>query len=108
MSNTESSEEKMFLTIASLGAIAGFIIPLIMWAMKKDNFSEYTNTFLLKLLNFELVIFIVCVLFCWIPILGWILSLFIFIWNLIISLNAFSATQSQKEYKFPIALQLVK
>ncbi|MBQ3311303.1 DUF4870 domain-containing protein [bacterium] len=103
-----SSEEKTFLAIASLGAIVGFVLPLIMWALKKEEFSEYTKTFLLDVLNFEFVLFIISIVLVLIPILGWLVNLGLFVFNLLVALNAFSAVQEQKEYSFPIKYQLVK
>ena len=104
----ELNDEKNFLKISTIGAIIGFIIPLVMWALKKDDFSDYAKDFLKKTLNFELFLFIIGFLFCWIPLLGWLFGMFLFITNLIISLNAFSAVQDNREYDYPVRLQLVK
>ena len=108
MADYESNEEKTFLTIASLGAIVGIVLPLIMWALKKDSFSEYTKNFLASVVNFELVMLIICIGIGLIPFARNIVSLVIFIFNLIVALKAFSAVQEKKEYAFPINVQIIK
>ena len=101
------SDEKVFLTVSSLGAIFGFIIPLIIWALKKDNFSDYTKNFLTDILNFELILLIISLILMFIPFLG-LLSIVLFVFNLIIALRAFSAAQTKTEYSFPIKYRLIK
>ena len=102
------SDEKVFLTVSSLGAIVGFVIPLIMWALKKEEFSDYTRKFLVGILNFELVLLIISLILTFIPVLGWLVNVGVFIFNLIVVLRAFSATQSRAEYSFPISYQIIQ
>ena len=104
----EKNEENVFLAVASLGAILGFIIPLIMWILKKSEFSDYTKKFLTDILNFELVLFIIVFALGFVPVLGHLASLILFIINLIIAIRCFSATQSRSEYSLPINVQLIK
>ena len=101
------NDEKVFLTVSSLGAIFGFIIPLIMWAFKKDDFSDYTKRFLTDILNFELILFIAVLILTFIPLLGWLVNTVIFIFNLIVVLKAFSAVQKKEEYSFPFNYKLI-
>jgi len=101
------NDEKVFLTVSSLGAIVGFVIPLIMWALKKDDFSDYTKNFLVDILNFELILLIISVILYFIPILGWLANAGLFIFNLIVVLKAFSAAQNRAEYKFPIDYKIL-
>ena len=99
--------EKLFLTVSSLGAIFGFIIPLIMWAFKKDTFSDYTKNFLKDILNFELIMFIICLILMSVPFLRWLGNSVLFVFNLIVVLRALSAAQNNAEYSFPIKYQLL-
>ena len=108
MAENDLNREKSFMAISAIGAIVGFIIPLIMWAVKENTFSEYTKQFLTDILNFELVLFIISFVLCIIPVLGWLASAGLFIFNLIVVLNADSATQEQREYNFPIKVQIIK
>ncbi len=105
-----SNEEKTFLIIASLGAIAGFILPLIMWALKKGEFSDYTKKTLADILNFELILLIISVGISVLPIafFRWILPSVVFIINLVIALRCFAAVKEGKEFIFPINVQLLK
>ena len=41
MSDTNMGEEKMFIALAGIGSIFGFILPLVAWLLKKDSFSAY-------------------------------------------------------------------
>ena len=105
-----SKEEKTFLIIASLGAIAGFILPLIMWVLKKSEFTDYTKKSLTDILNFELLLFIISIGVSLLPIpfFRWILPTVIFIINLIVALRCFSAVREGKEFEFPINVQILK
>ena len=108
MSDDILKEEKNFITISALGAILGFVIPLIMWALKKDEFSDYTKTFLTDVLNFELIMFIISIILCLVSFWIWLANMLLFVFNLIIVLQVFSAAQDRKEYSFPIQSKLIK
>ncbi len=105
-----SNEEKTFLYVSSLCAITGFIIPLIMWVLKKNEFSEYTKKILTDILNFELILFIIGIAITLLPIpfFRWILPTVVFIINLIVALRCFAATREGKEFEFPINVQILK
>ncbi len=107
MSNTEN-EEKTFLVVSSLGAIAGFILPLIMWILKKEEFSDYTKKFLADMLNFELLLLIISIGLTLVPFIRWIAGMVLFIVNLIVALRCFAAVRERKEYNFPLYIQLIK
>lgn len=103
-----NSEEKVFLTLSAIGGIFGFIIPLIMWVLKKDEFSDYTKTFLTDILNFEIVLLIICIALTFVPVIGWLANMGLWLFNLIIMLRLLSASQEQKEYSLPIKYQIIK
>ena len=102
------NEESNFLTIASLGAIFGFIIPLIMWALRREEFSDYTKKMLIDLLNFELVVFIALIVLTFIPVLGWIAEFAVSIFNIIVAIRCYSATRERKEFAFPFNVTIIK
>ena len=79
-----------------------------MWALKKDEFSDYTKKFLVDILNFELVLLIANILLALVPVVRWFAGAVIFVINLVIALRCFSATKDQKEYSFPINISLIK
>jgi len=100
--------ERVFLTISIIGAIIGFIIPLIMWGLKKEEFSSYTKKYLTDVLNFELFILILSVILMFVPVLGYFLHILLFIFNLIVVIKAYPASQEEKPYSFPIKVKFVK
>ncbi len=105
----QNSDNKTMMTISIIGAIlTGFLVPLIIWAIKKDSFSPEYKKASTDILNFELVLFIGCIIINFIPILGFLASLGIWVFNLIVCIQALSAVSSGKEYKYPIGLQLIK
>ena len=109
MAENDLTKEKNFATIAAIGAIITyFLLPLVIWLLKEDTFSEYTKKFLTDLLNFEIVIFIIYFVMWFIPLLGWLANIVLFVFNLIVAVKAYSASQEFKEYKFPIDVQLLK
>ena len=105
-----TNEEKTFLYVSSLCAITGFIIPLIMWVLKKNEFSDYTKKILTDILNFELILFIIGIAITLLPIpfFRWILPTVVFIINLIVALRCFAAVREVKEFEFPINVQILK
>ncbi|MBR2069577.1 MAG: DUF4870 domain-containing protein [Candidatus Gastranaerophilales bacterium] len=107
MSDTNFEDEKGFLMLSSLGAILGIVIPLIMWALKKDNFSDYAKNFLTDMLNFEIVVLIAYIVGGIIPFIGWLFCIVLFFVNLVTALRCFSATQNRAEYSFPIKVKLL-
>ena len=108
MSDTNMGEEKMFIALAGIGSIFGFILPLVAWLLKKDSFSAYSKKFILDMLNFELVLFIAFFVLSFIPILGWLVNLGLMIFNIVVIIRAYSAAQEQKEYNLPFKYQLIK
>ncbi|MCR5265564.1 MAG: DUF4870 domain-containing protein [Cyanobacteria bacterium RUI128] len=108
MAEGTASEEKLFVTLSAIGAIFGFVLPLVLWILKREEFSEYTKQFLKDVLNFELVLLIISMVLCFIPVLGWIANMALFVVNLIVVLRVFVAAQEQKEYSFPIKYQFIK
>ncbi|MBR7158766.1 MAG: DUF4870 domain-containing protein [Alphaproteobacteria bacterium] len=101
-------EEKNLLTACTLGSIIGFIVPLVIWILKKDTVSVYARKFMTSMLNFELTILIFWFVAGLIPLLGGLLMSVLFIFNLIICIIAFNAASNHKEYKFPIIFNLLK
>ena len=109
MADEFNKDEQGYMAIASLGAIFGIVIPLIMWILKKENFSEYTKNFLTDLLNFELIVTIIGFVVGLTP--GVILSLSIgtVIWfvNLVIALRCYADTRARLPYSFPFNIRII-
>ena len=107
MANPQNNEESSILAMASLGAIFYFPIPLIMWLLKKDTFSDYTKNFLTDLLNFEIVVGIISIVLTFVPYFSLIASPIVFFVNLIISIRCYTATKERAPYSFPVNVKLI-
>lgn len=100
--------ERVFLTVSIIGAIIGFIIPLVMWGIKKEEFSPYAKKYLTDVLNFELFMLILSVILMFVPIFGYFLHILLFVFNLIVVIRAYPASQEEKPYSFPIKVKFIK
>ncbi|MBS0383040.1 MAG: DUF4870 domain-containing protein [Proteobacteria bacterium] len=92
------------------GILFGFIVPLIVWLISKDNSAKsYLTNESKEALNFQITILIGYVV-CWI--LAFILiGLFLFwlLWlaNLVFCILAAVAVNSKGSYRYPFALRLI-
>ncbi len=84
----------------------GFIPPLIIYLLKKDE-SEYVAAHARESLNFQLTLLIACVLF-FISIIGifliWVLGLL----NLVLVIVATIRAADNELYRYPFSLRLVR
>lgn len=111
MSNEQNqvTNEKALLIAGTLGSIfLGFLMPLLIWLVKKDDLSFYGKEMMRGMLNFELTIFIASVVLALIPFIGKLLLAFIPLINAVIPILAFIAVMSHKEYKFPFSYEFIK
>lgn len=90
-----------------LAIIFAWIPPLIVWLTQKD-FSPEGKDFVVRTLNFEIILFLISVLINFIPILGLLINVGVFVFNLIVCIQASQAVNSGRPYRFPIDLQLIK
>ena len=109
-------KDKNLLLLTTLSClILGFIVPLIMWILNKDNADFGGKKYLTNLLNFELTLFIACIVLTLlnvIPLLGQIVfglgSFIIWIANIVLIIVATIKLTKNEEYKFPFTLELIK
>lgn len=99
----------------------GFVAPLIIWLLKKDE-SAYIAKQSREALNFSISItiayfalFMITLLFGWIPILGWIIAgvallafLGVFIYSLVAIITACIRTNEGVDYTYAFCLRLIK
>lgn len=117
-----SKDEKIFAMLAHLLAIfTGFLAPLVIWLVKKDE-SAFVAKHSREALNFcitvcigFLALFLLSVLFGWIPILGFIvfglmmLGYFVIgIYALVMFIIATMRANDGLDYEYPISLRLIK
>ncbi len=110
----ENNKNTLVLTTLSC-LILGFIVPLIVWILNKDNTEYAGKKFLTDLLNFELTLFIagvVLTLVNVIPLLGQIVfvlgSTIVWLANIVLIIVATIKVTKNEEYKFPFSLELIK
>ena len=107
-----STEDRNLAMLTHLsGIILGFIVPLIMWLVNKDNAAKsYLTTEAKEALNFQLTILIGYVI-CWVLsfiLIGVFLLPLLWILNLVFCILAAVAVNSKGSYRYPFALRLVK
>lgn len=100
----DDSEKTLTLLVIVLSVVAGFIAPLIIWVLKKDSLSDTAKQIIRKLLNFELTLLCVCILFL-ISVLGQLLAILgaplVWIINVVYCIMAAIAISNSSDVKFP-------
>lgn len=107
-------DEKPYVILAILGSLIGFIPPFIVYIMKKDALSEGAVKYIADVLNFELVMLIVCaVLFALniIPILGTLLCGLLFplvvLFNSIVIILATLAAVDKRAFRYLFSYKFI-
>lgn len=92
------------------GIIFGFLVPLIVWLVNKDNPGKaYLTDESKEALNFQLTILIGYII-CWIltfVLIGAILWLLLWILNIVFCILAAVAVSNRGSYRYPFALRLI-
>lgn len=110
------TEDRNIAMITHLsGILLGFIVPLIVWLMNKDNPAKsYLTNESKEALNFQLTILIGYVI-CWVltmtiilALIGGPLWLLLWILNLVFCILAAVAVNSRGTYRYPFAVRLIK
>ena len=107
-----STEDRNLAMLTHLsGIILGFIVPLIVWLVNKDNAAKsYLTTESKEALNFQLTVLIGYVI-CWILtfiLIGALLWFIVWIVNLVFCILAAVAVSSKGSYRYPFAVRLIK
>lgn len=93
------------------GIIFGFLVPLIVWLVNKDNPGKaYLTDESKEALNFQLTVLIGYVI-CWILtviLIGFFLFWLVWLVNLIFCILAAIAVNSKGSYRYPMAIRLIK
>ncbi len=104
---TPSSDEKTMAILSHIFClVAGFLAPLIIYLIKKDE-SAYVKEHAKESLNFQITMFIIyCVLL--ITVIGILLIWAVAIIDLILVVVATIKASENKMYKYPINFRLIK
>jgi uncharacterized Tic20 family protein len=99
-------ERTMAILAHILTIVAGFIAPLIIYLVKKDE-SKYVAEHAKESLNFQLTVLILCIIL-FISIIGlivvWIVPVVALIFEIIATINA----SDNKMYRYPVSIRLIK
>ena len=96
------------MIFGALGAIIlGFIAPLIVW-LSKENLTPDERSIMSALFNFEISLFLVCIIINLIPLLGQLVCLVLWVLNLVYELKAFTSVREHKPFTAPKFYEFVK
>ena len=102
-----SSDEKTMATLSHvLTLVAGFLAPLIIYLIKKDQ-SVFITHHAKESLNFQITVFIIIIALV-ITIIGILLVWIIAIISLVFVIIATIKASEGKLYKYPFSLRLIK
>lgn len=104
---TPTSDEKTMAILSHvLTIVAGFLAPLIIYLIKKDE-SAYVRDHAKESLNFQISLFIIyAILF--ITVIGILLIWLVMIANLILVIIATIKASENKMYRYPFNFRLIK
>jgi uncharacterized protein len=104
---TPTSDEKTMAILSHvLTFVAGFVAPLVIYLIKKDE-SSFVATHAKEALNFQITVFIIIVALC-ITIIGILLIWIIGILSVIFIIMAAIKASEGKLYRYPFSLRLIK
>lgn len=109
---SDGSDDKNLAMLTHLsGIILGFLVPLIVWLVNKDNPAKaYLTTESKEALNFQLTILIGYVI-SWIltfVLIGALLWFIVWIVNLVFCILAAVAVSNKGTYRYPFAVRLIQ
>jgi uncharacterized Tic20 family protein len=109
---TAPQEDRTVALIVHLtGIVTGFIVPLIIWLVNKDNPSKaWLNDQSKEALNFQITVLItyfVCTVLAFI-LIGGFLALLVWVANLVLCILAGIKANEGVSYRYPFALRLIK
>jgi uncharacterized Tic20 family protein len=102
-------EQNMGLLMFILGIFTGFLGPLILWLVKKDD-SRYINAQGKEILNWQITVvlaFICCFILAFV-IIGFFLIPVVAITNLVFMIIGAVTASKGQFYRYPFALRLLK
>lgn len=109
-----SQDEKTLALVAHIGIliggppIGGFLVPLIIWLVKKDE-SEFIARHAKESLNFQIsmVIYIVTYMLLIFIVIGYFLLFALGIFSMVVVILATVAASSGKDYKYPLCIRFI-
>jgi len=106
-----SSEDTNIAAIVHLsGIFLGFIVPLVLYLVKKDNASPWLRGQLLEALNFQITLFIAYAISAVLSflIIGLFFLLILFLANIVFCIMAAVQCSSGSNYRYPVTLRFLR
>ncbi|MGC8466849.1 MAG: DUF4870 domain-containing protein [Acidithiobacillus sp.] len=106
-----SSEDTNTATIVHLsGILLGIIVPLVLYLVKKDSASPWLRSQILEALNFQITLLIAYLISGILAMLlvGLVFFGLLFLVNIVFCILAAVQSSSGADYRYPIALRLLK
>lgn len=107
---TPSSDDKTMAILAHiLSIVAGFLAPLVIYLIKKDN-SPYATAHAKESLNFQLTLLIAYFVsfILMFVLIGALLIVLLMIANLVLVIIATIKASENKMYKYPFSIKFIK
>ncbi len=105
-----TSDEKNLALLAHIGTwFGGFVVPLVVWLVKKDE-SQFISDHAKESLNFQisLVIYFVLSVVMVFIVVGFFLLFALGVFSIITTLMATVAASSGKMYRYPLTIRLIQ
>lgn len=102
-----NEEKNIALLTHLLGIFTGWLGPLIMYVVKKDESGEFLKEHLKESLNFQ-ISYLIITLVCLVTIIGWIMLPVMFVLFYYGTINAAIKASNGENYKYPWTFRLIK
>ena len=95
-------DKKMLIHFGTLLAIIfGVLASIIAWVAGGQELQGNAREAIRQMFNYEITFLILAVLLGWIPILGQLLALGLWVANIVFAVNAYNAANKDTEVKIP-------
>ena len=107
--NRNENQDKNLATLCHLGGLLGFLPPLIIWLLKKDD-SPLIDDQGKEAINFQ-VTMLICIIVSWLllfVLIGIILLPIVCIFDLVMIIIASVKCSSGQRYRYPVCIRFIK
>ena len=101
-----SDERTMAILAHALTIVAGFLAPLIIYLVKKDE-SKYVAEHARESLNFQLTVLLACIVL-FVSVVGWLVIWAVPVLALVFEIIASINASDNKIYRYPLSIRMIK
>jgi uncharacterized Tic20 family protein len=104
-----TNEKSIAALVHASGILFSFVVPLVVWLVKKDD-SPYLGRQSAEALNFQITMLIGWVVSSVLTVIliGFLLYLVVLVVNVVFCIIAAVKTSNGEEYRYPLAIRLIK